>query len=269
MKAKFKIAALVAALAMGVSAGAQAGVIDLFSTNQGPYTDTTVSAGDTGTIITSGVGGSVGLADPTILGGNRDLFVSLLSSAAPGALNASASVAGGLFNFSTDSLATGRAQIQWDGAANQTNTIDFTGLAGLDLTAGGTLSQFALDIIFSDAGFIFEITAYTDATNFTTVAISANEHVVPSTTTIPFSVFALASGSYLGGTVVVTQNGAGVDLTNLGALVVDVDRLGQKTALDLSISAGTTIPEPSILALLGISLAGMGFSRKYGRRQRS
>lgn len=264
MMKKMKLAGLLAA--MSVSIGANAGVIDLFSTDQGKYEDTTANAADTGTLITSGVGGSIGVADATILGGNRDIFVSLLTSASPGILNASASVAGGAFNFSTDSQATGRAQIQWDGA-DATNAIDFTGLGGIDITDGGALSQFVLDVIFSDAGFTFEITAYSDAVNYTTVAIAANPHPVPAQTNIDFAAFALPTGSYLGGQVTVTQFGTGGDLMNLGALVADIDRLGEKTSLDLSISSATTVPEPSALALIGLGLLGMGAARRKARKQ--
>ncbi|WFP50753.1 PEP-CTERM sorting domain-containing protein [Methylomonas sp. EFPC3] len=247
---------------LALSFGANAAPVDLFSTNQGAYTDNTKDGTDTGTIITSGPGGSVGVADPTILGGNRDLFVSKISdnNGDQATRSATASVSGGVFDFSTSTGTTGRAQIQWDGA-EATNAIDHTGLGGLDLTFGGTQNAFSIGVVFSDAGFNFKITAYTDATNYTEVTITSNAHDVPATTSIPFSAFLLGSGSYLGGTVVVNQVGAGGDLTKLGALVVDIDQFGLKTSLDLTLDQVTTVPEPSVLGLMGIGLLAAGYSR--------
>ncbi len=247
---------------LALSFGANAAPVDLFSTDQGAYIDSSKDGTDTGAIINSGTGGSVGAADPTILGGNRDLYVSKLTDNAGdlASRNATVAVGGGVFDFSTSTGTSGRAQIQWDGA-EATAAIDYTGLGGLDLTFGGTQNAFAIGVVFSDAGFNFKITAYTDAANYTEVTIAANEHLVPTTTTIPFSAFLLASGSYLGGTVVVQQTGTGSDLTNLGALVVDIDQLGQKTSLDLTLDQVTTVPEPSVLGLMGIGLLAAGYSR--------
>lgn len=266
--------------AMTVSFGAQAATIDLFSTNQGPHTDNTPDPTDTGAIIASGVGDSVGLNDPTILGGNRDLFVSLLNNNGtgtpnpPGSRNATVAIENGQFDFSTSTQTAGRAQIQWDGNEG-TTAIDFIGLrdggpTGIDLTAGGTLTHFALGIVFSDLGFNFEISLYTDSTNWTKIALEAQEHLVPATTLIPFSVFGLPSGTFpdgSGGFVTVTQTGSGVDLTNLGAAVVDIDRIGEKLAIDLSVTSVTTVPEPSVLALLGLGFLGIGARRFAGRKQ--
>ncbi|ANE56287.1 PEP-CTERM sorting domain-containing protein [Methylomonas sp. DH-1] len=249
---------------LALSFGANAAPVDLFSTSQGIYRDGTTSAGDVGPIVNNGVGGTAGIGDPTILGGNRDVYVSKLSDSSPAGdasgREARVNIAGGQFDFSTDTGASGRAQIQWDGAEG-TNAIDFTGLGAFDLTFGGTQNAFAIGVVFSDNGFNFKITAYTDAANYTEVTIAANEHLVPTTTTIPFSAFLLASGSYLGGTVVIQQNGAGGDLTKLGALVVDIDQLGQKTSLDLTLDQVTTVPEPSVLGLMGIGLLAAGYSR--------
>jgi len=249
---------------LALSFGVNAAPVDLFSTGQGVYRDDTKDSTDTGTIINAGVGGSVGLADPTILGGNRDIYVSKISDDA-GAVNdpgkeAKAGVSNGRFNFSTDTLTTGRAQIQWDGN-EATQAIDAVGLGGLDLTQNNAVNAFAIGIIFSDGGFNFKITAYTDASNYTEITILSNAHAVPTTTTIPFSAFLLASGSYLGGAVVVDQTGAGGDLTNLGALVVDIDQFGTFTSLDLTIDQITTVPEPSVLGLMGIGLLAAGYSR--------
>lgn len=266
MKTTFKLASGVAAAMLSLSA--YAGSIDLFTTGQGPYTDNTPTAGDTGEVITSGVGGSVNGAD--ILGGNRDMFVSLIGNGGSSTRDVTMAVNAGVLDFSVDTLAQGRGQIQWDGALNTDETIDYTGLGGADLTDGGTLNSFALDIVFSDGGFNFEVTAYTDATNWTRISFVSNQHLSPTTTFIPFSAFQTAAlcGSVnpAPGVLSITCGTDGVaDLSNLGALVVDLDRFGGSTSIDLTLDNVRTVPEPGVLALVGIGLLAAGFA---GRRRK-
>mgnify|MGYP000727557606 CR=1 FL=1 len=58
------------------------------------------------------------------------------------------------------------------------------------------------------------------------------------------------------------QNGAGATLTDIGAIVADIDQLGLKTNLDLTLDSVTTVPEPGILTLLGLGLIGFASSHK-------
>lgn len=267
MSTIFKIAS--GAAAVMLSLGAQAAPVDLFSTSQGPYNDLTPNAADTATVITSGVGGSVNGPLTDLLGGNRDLFASLIDNNGVNTREVQIGVSGGVLDFSVDTLARGRGQIQWDGAANTTESIDFTGLGGLDLTAGGTLSAFELGILFSDGGFNFEVTAYSDATNFTRISFISSAHPVPATTYIPFAAFMnpMLCGSVnpAPGVQSITCGTGTADLTNLGALVVDLDRTGGSTSIDLTLDQVTTVPEPGALALIGAGLLAAGI---VGRRRK-
>jgi len=266
MKLQSKLAAGLAAMAL--SLGAQAAPIDLFSLDQGPHSDATPTPADTGTIITAGVGDSVGVGDATILGGNRDLFASLLTNGGVATREVQIGVSGGVLDFSVDTLATGRGQIQWDGPEG-TEAIDHTGLGNHDLTAGGTLSNFKVDIIFSDGGFNFEITAYTDALNYTNISFVSTAHPVPASTLIPFAAFETPAlcgvPNPAPGVLLITCVGAGADMSDLGALVVDLDRFGGTTSIDLTLDGITTVPEPGTLLLIGAALLGLGGMGRRGK----
>lgn len=274
MNMKLKTLA-VAFAAMTVSVGANAGIVDLFDDGDQFYSDNTKGDGGLAGTTSQFPGAPVSYA--TILGGNRDLIVEKLSDGGiPNNVNRKAEigVAGGQFDFSTSTQTTGRGQIQWDGQNDVIEGVDGSGLnavglGGFDLTLGGTVDKFALGIIFSDAGFGFEVTAYTDAANWTKISLIATDHASPITTYIPFSAF---ENDFLcgipnpaPGVVLITCGGTGADLSNLGALVADIDPLGGTVAIDLTLDKVTTIPEPGALALVALGLIGAGVFRRRSK----
>ena len=265
------IAAARGAGLMALSLNANALVIDLFEVDQAFLE---IQAGVDGANVGNTDFSQVGPDFTTILGGYRDLYLELVGVDAntPSAARTSIGVEASVLSFNNDAGVAGYGEVVWDGeAAYDGGDVDFTGLGGIDLTAGGALSAFLVETISADADWNFEVIAYTDAYNWTAINLQANE--VPSGTgpvftTISFAAFSLCGFS--GGAVnSITCGGAAgdapVDLTNLGALQVrlNIDPAGNPatTSFDIDLRLGsitTVVPEPATLGLLGIGLLAAG-----------
>lgn len=282
MNKKWKLG--VGASLLAASFGAQAGIVDLFTTEQllaKDFTNGTITEADS---IYSQAGSG---ADSTILGGYRDLWVTNLSGGVNNVAGSSINVTSGNLFFSSDSSATGVGEIQWDGddsaiGADPIYDVNFTGLGGIDLTQGGSLNAFELTTIFSDQNWVFEITMYTDATNWTKVSLDASSvgpGNSPAISYIPFSAFTndALCGTYGADTGVnqITCSGTGADASNLGALVARINAgdpnapggsVAPTIAVDLQLDSVRTVPEPGVLALMGMGLMAAGLA---GRRRKN
>ncbi len=187
--------------------------------------------------------------DASILGGEREIFLTHDT----GGNDTDVTVKDGTLSFNSGSQTSGSIQIVWDGAADAgSDTIDETGLGGIDFDTG--FDAFVLDVIESDDGFNFSITIYSDAANFTTLSLAAAEVDSPETFFFPFSLFSSCPA------IICTATGAGVDLTNVGAVAVNVQG---NSSLDFTLDAVRAVPAPGALALMGLGLLGVaGVARR-------
>ena len=264
----------VAAAALALSLGANAAVtIDLFNPDSNQVvTDSTIGAADfdpiTGT--GSGVWGGSPAGSTGIVGGQRDIYVGLTAN--PNGLSnpATAEVAGGVFTVSNKSQVSSTVAVRWDGLN------DDPALAmGLSPLSFSVADSFNLNVIFSDLGFTFEIYMFTSADTYSKLTLTSNAHNVPAVTSLPIAAFLDCDNSVSGGIttcvnggVVSNVDGTGVNLADVGALMVVIDPLGASTALDLTLDQITTsIPEPSSIGLAGLALLGaFGVARRRNQK---
>jgi len=256
-----KLITLSSSILLAYSVNASAVTIDLFDVNQAKLTDLTASGSLDFANPANSESSSVSGPISSILGGNRDLGVNLVTN--PLSNSASIQVAGGYMSYNVGSGATGQGIVQWDGNDGDGNLgLNTTGLGGIDLTEGGTLNAFGIQTIFSDFNFLFTITAYDMLGNWTAVTLASSD--VPLSlpdgvlSLIGFDTFENCGPFPEPGVVNVQCSATPVDLSNLGALQAVIDPTAGFLALDLTLNSIKTVPEPSILGLLGIGLAGFG-----------
>lgn len=279
MLSKVKIVGAASLLALSV--GAQANVIDLFTDNQ--------------LVTTNGQAGAAGATDfgqtgpsADIIGGYRSLEITEISDTSGtvfGETSAASQilVTGGTLAFSSDDNVTSVGTVQWDGsdglaALNKTGITDDGSSANLVDQVGcpsGGCDRFIFDVLTADLEFNFTIGLYTDDTHWTEFDLEATTGTHSSE--IFFSFFENAAGCNTAGSpplpagTLAKRCGAGgvVDVESIGAIQLIFNINPLTTSLDFSIGAVTKtgVPEPSMVALLGLGLASSGLVSIRRRRK--
>ena len=164
------------------------------------------------------------LVDSSVLGGERDLYVELTEGISP-ITSVGLASGGGLLWLSSDPTVTGNATIVWDGVDGDGQTVNPTGLGGIDLTQynGNTMTGISLTSGADHPDAQITLRVYSDANNWSEF-----------TTIVPESVGGAATGEavFLFDNPVATS-GTGADFTNVGALVLNFNGV---SALDGQVS---------------------------------
>ena len=287
--AKMAVAAAIAGMAMGAQAEL---IIDDFNTGQGvapgPIVDgdpTVIYSLTDTTANKSGRWNSVSGLPSSILGGERDMFISKLGPCllpvtcdVPGTPPAASNlnqvktfVENGLLQYGTDPGVWGRSIIKWDGnqsaIAGTGSEAAFlaTNALGLNANLSAAGSAFLLNVKEADIGFTFALTVMTTATDYSTLVLFSEEHenYVPPSTPIQFADFIGATG-WVGvpGISAFRISSGNVDFSSVDALIATINFGGATTKIDLQIDQASVVPEPGTLALVGMALLGVGVARR-------
>lgn len=283
------------------SMSASAGWVDLFTTAQVASDVTNANGGVTSFVsdVTpplSILGNERDILVNAISGASDDFGVAGVCDS--GDKCSQLSISGGLLNFSNTSPVVGEALVQWDGVDGNI-ALNPVGI-GTDLTEGGTISAFQYTITNSDANWAFGLNVYSSANQWTKVILAATEVVpgTPETRQIQFASLSNVAlcGHESNGTgtknlgfltaagVLSVQCGSGntapVNFANFGAMEIALNvaspvnlpvgcttncflaQGAQRFSLDLEIGGINTVPEPSILGLMGIGLLAGGLASR-------
>lgn len=230
--------ATAAALSVG---SAKALTIDSFNVTQ--------SLSDPGTTSSFVTG-----ATSSIVGGEREASIQRIAGGDPATLNFN-SAGSGTLSVANGTGGRSISTVIWDGSGDAGAAgIDFTGLAGIDLTVMGAQDAFDLRVVANDFAAQVTLTVFSDAGNASSLTL-ASPGGIPGPASVPF-LFEYANFN--------TLSGAGADFTNVGAIVLQINANLNATDIELDFFGTTTteVPEPAPLAALGLGFAALAFARR-------
>jgi hypothetical protein len=266
--------------ALGFSAAAQAGVvIDLFTDPVGGFQQVT-----TQTLGATDFSQTGPFPTTSVIGGYRDVSITKTGDTlgGPNTGAATMTVDSGVLSFNNADGVTSLGVVTWDGAnaagAGGTGVLP-TGFGGvgIDLTAGGSASQFLTSILSADLGFNYKITVWDMDGDKSELSAGVQFQVnAPVGAGYLFSWFNLSDGRYCAGSpyspppetcdpftqldFTIARTGGPIDFQRIGALQFSV--VGARGDVDLALGSIATVPEPGALALVGVALMGAGIASR-------
>jgi hypothetical protein len=145
------------------------------------------------------------------------------------------------------SSALGTALLVWDGPGGASPGLDATGLGGADFSVSGTHDAIGISILSNDLVTDITLSVYTNATDFSTIALSTPGSA--GNLIAAFADFVVAGGS-------------GADFANVGAFTFEIDGQSAPPLADLDLTFGlieTTVnvgvPEPNTASMVALGLA--------------
>ncbi|MGI9470757.1 MAG: DUF11 domain-containing protein, partial [Rubripirellula sp.] len=169
--------------------------------------------------LTTGTPVSSSVSAPEVIGGERDIYVSLTSDTGAINLNANDTAIGlgGLLSFGSQGNGAGERRVSWDGIDGDAANILDTGLGEVDLTDGSDALGLQLQIGADLPGGQVLVRLYSDdgvgstANRFSTATLDIPQTggSVSQKEFIPFSSFSPTSGG-------------GVDFTQVGAIELEI-----------------------------------------------
>lgn len=276
---------LAVAAILSVSSGVNAASVDLFTFGQDDiFIDNNAGTAPTGT--TGGTSGtSISTYDASIIGGYRVMNLNGTFFAGTSLIyNGSMGVDtdNNLLVVNTSSGVSATATVQWSGTASLQDLKD----SGSSQLLGTNLLDFGNALTYEtvavDLDTYFTVSFYTSWDQWTEIKIKADgpgiDTIALTSAAAPFPGFYVGNAALCGvainpaiqalTSVYEVNCGAsgGVDLTNVNALelVYNVSYNGSPLtqALDLRIGEITSVPEPSIIGLMGIGLLSAGVSAR-------
>jgi uncharacterized repeat protein (TIGR01451 family) len=204
----------------------------------------------TQSVVVTGTGPdsrSSSMLAPEAIGGQRDLRVELDSGSGDVRIRVN-HLDNALLRYDLDRNLVARGLVTWDGQDNDADQLDATGLGGIDITESGVNLGLRILSGINLPGGSMTFRVYTDATNFSSYTLGIP--VVQDGDPLAASTIFFADPLWV-------PTGIGVDLTNVGAIQLEIDAGVSWADCDFK-DLGTVRPTVKVLNFANLNPMSLG-----------